>query len=96
MEDKISRLEDKLEAVSAVNTDLRQDIMLIRAQQENMHKDFQQLLAKLGEIHETIKPLSEWSAKSKGALAVIGTLVTLLFVVIGAAASAAFGRMFET
>ena len=96
MEAKVNELQTRIVEMKEALHHQRVEMVELRVKQDRMHEDFQQLIGKLDQIHETIKPLSEWSSKSKGALAVIGTIVTLMFVIIGAFVSAAFSSWFKT
>ena len=95
MEERVKDLERKVDTLKDRTND--QDVRLARmdVRLEAMHTDFNRVVGKLDDIHRSIQPLAEWASKSKGGLAMLGALIGLLFVIVGAFATQVFSRLFN-
>lgn len=95
-EARVTKIEDRINGIAEREADMRVRLASLDVRVESMHRDFDRIVVKLEDIHKSIQPLAEWANKSKGGLALAGTVIGLLFVIIGSLATQVFRKLFET
>ena len=94
-EARVTKIEDRINDIAEREADMRAHLASLDVRVEAMHRDFDRIVVKLEDIHQSIQPLAEWANKSKGGLASVGAIIGLLFVIVGALATQVFRKLFE-